>query len=346
VPRGTFQRRQCGKRTEVLDVLLIALGLALVGLALFDATVTTLAAGKGGGPLTRYLARWGWQLLRLLARGQSSSLLSYAGMLVLLLTVLTWVLLLWGGWFLVFLADEGAVVDASTSTPADLAGRAYYAAFVVFTLGTGDVVPGSGGWQLLTGLATFLGLFLVTLSITYLVSVVSAAVGRRALARTISLSGETGIDLVLLHAGPQGVSGQFTALTQALESQVLKVVQQHLAYPVLHHFHADGPASSAPRAMAVLDDALLLVSEGLAPQVRPGPDVLTRLRRAVEHYAETVAGQSGSESPPPLPSLDRLRAAGIPTVDDEQFAAAAGPHAARRRQVHRLVTADAWTWPT
>ena len=331
----------------MLDIVLLVLGLLLVAVALTDAALTTLAAGKGGGPLTRRLANWVWRALRLLSRGQRSALLTRAGMLVLLVTVLTWVVLLWGGWFLVFCSSEGAVLDASTSEPADLAARAYYAGFVVITLGTGDVVPGGGGWQLLSAAGAFVGLFLLTLSITYLVSVVSAAVGRRALAGTISLSGETGVDVVLLHAGPDGVSPQLGTLLQSLEPQILQVTQQHLAHPVLHHFHSAGPASAAPRAFAVLDDALLLLSAGLAPDVRPERDTLTRLWRALEHYAQTLAsGQRGRDEPPPRPSLVPLREAGIPTVSDEVFAAEAAQHEGRRRQVLQLVTADAWSWPT
>lgn len=328
------------------DLAVALLGLVLVCVALLDASVTTLAAGQGGGPLTRRLARWSWQGLRLMARHERSPVLSYGGMVVLLVTVLTWVVLTWGGWFLVFASNQGAVLDASTTEPADLAARAYYAGFVVITLGTGDVIPGGGGWQLLSAAGAFLGLFLVTLSITYLVSVVSAVVDRRAMARTISLSGETGVDVVLLHTGPDGVSSQLSTLTGALESQILQVTQQHLAYPVLHHFHSAGAASSAPRAVAVLDDALLLLTCGLAEEVRPGRDVLVRLRRSLEHYAQTVGGRLGHEQAPPLPSLLPLREAGIPTVSDDVFRRDVEAHLPRRRQLFQLVTDDAWAWPT
>ena len=327
------------------DLVLVLLGLLLVAGGLLDATVTTLAAGQGGGPLTRRLGQWVWRGLRSVARSERSPVLAYGGMSVLLVTVLTWVVLTWSGWLLVFAGPDRAVVDATTGAPADLAARVYYAGFVVITLGTGDVVPGSGTWQVLSAVAAFLGLFLVTLSITYLVSVVSAAVARRALARSISLSGETGADLVLLHIEPDGVTSQLSSLTQSIESQILQVTQQHLAYPVLHHFHASARTASAPCSLAVLDDALLLLACGLAPEVRPDRDVLTRLRRALEHYAETVGGDAEAHELPPLPSLAPLREAGLPTVDDATFAREAQAHDERRRRLARLVSADAWSWP-
>ena len=330
-----------------MTFVLIALGAALVALAVADAVVTTLSAGNGGGPLTSRLARLTWTALRALARGRGESrLLSLAGTAVLLVTVLTWVVLLWAGWTLIFASTDAAVVDSTTSAPASVAARVYYAGFVVFTLGVGDFVPGTGAWQISTAAASFLGLFLITLSITYLVSVVSAAVTRRQLARSVHLSGETGTDIVLTHWTGEQVSSQFDSLAQTLTAQVLQTTQQHLAYPVLHHFHAADETSSAPRALAALDDALLLLSEGLGEEDRPSSDTLLRLRRAIEHYTATV--HSGGHQPqnPPLPDLAPLRDTGVAVVDDAAFARAAAAHAERRQRLDALVRADAWTWPT
>lgn len=259
--------------------------------------------------------------------------------------MLTWVVLLWAGWALIFSSMDAAVLDSTASAPASVAARIYYAGFVVFTLGVGDFVPGSGPWQIATAAASFLGLFLVTLSITYLVSVVSAAVTRRQLARSVHLSGETGADIVLTHWTGEQVSSQFDSLAQTLTTQVLQTTQQHLAYPVLHHFHATDETSSAPRALAALDDALLLFSAGLGEQARPSGDTLARLRRAIEHYAATVHSGGHEAKDPPLPGLAPLRDAGVPVVDDAAFARAAVAHVERRGRLDALVRADAWAWP-
>ena len=325
---------------------LILLGALLVGLALHDAVITTMSAGNGGGPLTQRVGRWVWRGLVALSSGGTSRLLPYAGTVVLLGTMLIWVTLLWSGWTFIFASSPEAVIVERDQVPASLAGRIYFAGFVVFTLGVGDLVPGSGAWQVTTAVATFLGLSVVTLSITYLVSVVSAAVSRRALAREIHLSGETGTEIVLLHWTGRRVSEQLGSLATTLSSQILKTSQQHLAYPVLHHFHAAGEASSAPRALAALDDALVVLSVGLRQEARPGADTLTRLRRALEHYADTV--QAEAKQPPrdpPLPDLAPLRAAGVPVVSDAELALAVTPHLDRRRKIDELVRADAWSWP-
>lgn len=325
---------------------LIILGAFLVVVAATDAVVTTLSAGNGGGPLSSRMARLTWKTMRAAARDRGPArLLSFAGAAVLLVSVLTWVVLLWAGWTLIFSSSDGAVVDSTTSAPASLVARIYFAGFVVFTLGVGDFVPGSGGWQIMTAAASFMGLFLVTLSITYLVSVVSAAVTRRQLARSIHMSGESGVDIVLTHWNGKEVSSQFDSLAQTLTTQILHTTQQHLAYPVLHHFHAAADASSAPRSLAALDDALLLLSEGLAEQSRPSSDTLTRLRGAIAHYAETVHGGGLQPQDPPLPALAPLRDAGVPVVHDDSFARSATAHAERRQRLNALVCADAWAWP-
>ena len=331
-------------RVEV-DVVLMGIGAVLVLLASVDAVMTTMTAGTGGGPLTTRLGRGLWRLLLRVSGGQSSRLLSYAGALILLTTVVVWVLLLWGGWTLVFLGSN-AVVDATTRSPASVPATIYYAGFVVFTLGVGDFVAATGTWQVLTALASVIGLFLITLSITYLVSVVSAAVSRRQLAQSISVLGITGPEIVLTYWSSGQLSSQFASEAQSLRTQLLTTTQQHLAYPVLHFFHSRQASTSAPRSVAALDDALVLLATGVAEDVAPGQDVLGPLQRALEHYAGTVHSVAGGDpGQPPSPPLAPLEAAGLPVVDPGEYSSAAQRHAGRREMLHRIVRSDGWSWP-
>lgn len=87
-----------------------------------------------------------------------------------MLTLGTWLLLLWAGWTLVFSASPEAVLQDPEGVPADGWARAYFAGFSVFTLGVGDYVPNGPVWQLLTVVAVVSGLALTTMAITYLVS--------------------------------------------------------------------------------------------------------------------------------------------------------------------------------
>jgi hypothetical protein len=330
-----------------VTALLIALGTVLVLVAIADAVQTTLSAGSGGGPLTARLGRVSWRGLLRLGGGQSSRLLGYGGMLVLLLTVAVWVLLLWAGWALIFLASPGAIVDATTGAAASVPATIYYAGFVVFTLGVGDFVSTSGAWQVLTAVASFIGLFLITLSITYLVSVVSAGVTSRQFAESVSILGRNGPEIVLAHWTGGQISSQFASQVQTLSTQLLKITQQHLAYPILHYFHSTDPASSAPRAVASLDDALVLLDCAVHPDVAPGSDVLGPGLRALERYAQRVHATGGRHAgTAPLPALQPLRDAGVPVRPQSEYEAAVTQHRSRREQLSKVVASDARPWPS
>lgn len=330
-----------------MNVVLIAVGVVLLVVVFVDAVLTTMTAGNGAGPVTVRLGRLLWRALQTASRDTGSRFLSYAGALVLLATFGTWVLLLWAGWSLIFIGADEAIVDASTGAPASTPATIYYAGFVVFTLGVGDFIAATGTWQVATAVASLLGLFLVTLSITYLISVVSAAVTRRQFAQSVSVLGTTGVDIVLGHTVNGQLSSQLSSQTQQLTSQLLKVTQQHLAYPVLHFFHASCSTASAPLAVAALDDAVVLLDSGVDSAGSPAHDVLGPLQRAIENYAATVhaAGAAGNISPPPLPPLQPLARAGLPTVEQTRYVECGGSHADRRRAVHRIVRSDARQWP-
>ncbi len=331
-----------------MTLLWSILGGLLILAALGDAGTTTLVAGAGGGPLTRVVSRRLWQGLRALVRLPGGrGLLAHGGPLVLLATVLMWVALLWVGWALVFLMSDASVVDSQAGTPAGTAERFYFAGFTIFTLGIGDYVPSGAGWQIATAVASFTGLFLVTLSITYLLSVVTAVVSGRRFAASLHLYGGSGAEVILLHSTDGSLSGKLTTRLQSLAEEVVASAQQHLAYPVLHFFHAGDDRSSTPRALAALDDTLLLAAAGLTPDLRPDPSVLVPLGRALDFYVETVdAGTVRADGEPPAPDLAALRDAGLSVVDDEAFADAVEGRGRQRRAMLRLLISDGREWPT
>lgn len=328
--------------------LLILMGCLLLFVTFADAVVTTLVAGAGGGPITQLLSRHLWRSLLPVARLRGGRLaLAVGGPVVLLGTVLVWVALLWTGWSLIFLAGEASVVDSNSRSPATTVQTIYFAGFTVFTLGIGDYVPSGDGWELLTAFASFTGLFLVTLSITYLLSVVTAVVSGRRFAASLHLYGDTGADILLLHAAHGSLNESFSGRLGSLAEEVVASAQQQLAYPVLHFFRATDERSSTPRALAALDDVLLLASAGLSPELRPPDHVLTPLRRSLDFYVQTVeAGTVPSTEKPPAPDLAPLREAGLPVVSDEQFAIAVEERAELRVGMRRLLVSDARSWPT
>jgi hypothetical protein len=328
--------------------LLIVLGFLLLAAAIGDAVTTTLIAGAGGGPLTRVVSQRLWRgLLRISRSRDGSSTLTFGGPAVLLSTVLIWVLLLWAGWAMVFATAESNIVDSTSRTPTGVVERVYFAGYTVFTLGLGDYIPTGAVWQILTAIASFSGLFLVTLSITYLLSVVTAVVAGRRFAASLHLYGDTGADLVLLYCDEGELGPGLATRLQSLAEEVVASAQQHLAYPVLHFFHATDERSSTPRALAALDDALLLAASGVARDQRPPASALRPLRTALDFYVETVeAGTVRTDERPPVPDLGPLREAGLPVVDDDEFAEAVAASETARSGMLRLLISDGRQWPT
>ena len=327
-----------------MNVVLLLLGLLLLALAVVDVLWTTLWVDGGAAPLTTGLATSLRRAILGLAGGRHR-LLSLSGPAVLCATVGFWVALLWAGWSLIFSADTRALVRTSDQSPASWTGRIYFAAYTLFTMGNGDLTPQGGTWQLATAVASGSGILLITLIVTYVLSVVSAAVQKRTFASQVAALGTRSEQLVLTGWNGCNLSGLGLPLN-SLASQLTVLTEQHLAYPILHTYHAANRQKSSVAAIAVLDEALTLIRFGVAEDCRPNPAVLRSIREAVRSYLDSIESTvktTADEAPPP-PNLQRLRQANIPTVDDAMFAQALQELAERRTRLLALVRNDGWSW--
>ena len=328
-------------------VLLAAAGVALILLVVVDALTTTLAVGSGAGPVCGRVNAALWRLLlRLHRRDRRSGALGTAGIGLLLGSVAWWVLGLWAGWTLVLLSGRGVESD-STGATAGFWDVAYYAGFTVSTLGVGDYVGTAPGWRVLTAVAGLSGLFLVTLAITYLVSVVSAVVARRALALRIHALGESSTALVARGWAGDAFTSAFVQHLVTLTGELVTSAEQQVAYPVLRYFRSSDPDASTPLALARLDEAMLLLQAGVAPSARPDVSAVDPVRRAVDRYLTTASGLLASRDldDPPLPDLAVLADAGVPIGESAELVAAAAQEGDRRRRLVALVHEDGWSWP-
>lgn len=324
--------------------LYATLGTVLVVGALLDAVIHTIAL-RGGGPLARRLGNGVWRAILALRHRRGFDTLSVmAGPGILLLTFALWSLMLWAGWSLIFLADPTGIVNGTTKVAANTVERIYYAGYVMTTLGIGDYVPKTAIYQILSGLAAGLGFALITLYVTYLLSVLSAVVSKRSLA----------LDVLGLAASPEQLvidawnSGRFQSLEQYylnISKEWVTLSQQHLAYPALHFFRTRHRTSSPSVAAALVDESLTLLQHGVAPEHRPNSLVLKGVRHGIQQLADTVASERREygEVPRP-PSLAALREAGVPVVDDRSFEQALAELAQRRATVCALLRYEGREW--
>lgn len=272
-------------------------------------------------------------------------MLQVTGTTILLAIIGIWIVALWTGWLMLFSADPGSVVDTHTREPADLTSRIYFTGYTIFTLGIGNFTPKDGLWEVLTAVASLNGLFLITLSITYLVPIVSAAVEERRIAAVIADLGHTPHGILIRAWNGEG----FTVLSTAF-SQIVPMIelhaQRHLAYPVLHYFHSPHRRTAVSPGVAALAEAMLLLTAGVKPSARPPEIVTASVDDAIAGLLETIRTQyieAGDETPP-LPNLKQLAEAGIPVVESRVFE----EEAHRRDEIRRLLKAfvedDGWRW--
>lgn len=240
-------------------------GLILVLAALVDVFLTVLYARSGVGLVSHRLNKSVWRLARHvvapLPERRASTLLTFVGPSLLVLTALMWSILLTAGFALIVWPGLGTGVQASQgSTPTDFWTAFYYSGFNLTTLGVGDLVPKSPFDRTLAVLEAGLGFFFFTLTLTYFMSVYGALIRRSTLALQLDhMSGCTGDAAELL--ARLGASGDFGAArteTMLIAQEVLFLREAHHSYPVLHYFRRREPAFATARvALVVLDAASL-----------------------------------------------------------------------------------------
>ncbi|MDX1531826.1 MAG: ion channel [Rhodothermales bacterium] len=327
-----------------MSLALLLAGIALVVFVFVDAVWTTLGLHQAG-PIAGRVAGWTWQGLTRLHRAISNhAFLASAGTVTLLAVAFTWVLLLFGGWFLIFLSDPDAVVAADTGLPADSESRFYFVGYTLVTLGIGDYVP-TGGWKAVTILCSVHGLFELTLAISYLLPVLGSATESRQLASSITGLGNTPQE-ILTRSWTGTDFGNLSSHLESISSELGFHVHAHQAYPILHYFHAMQPESSPPLRIAVLNEAVTLLECGIREDARPAPPTLHAVRFTLTQYLRLLNAVyvAPSDDPPPPPDLRPLRAAGIPCVTDAEFEERLAEEAERRRVLWGRVQHDGWTW--
>lgn len=298
-----------------MDWILVAGGSLLIAMVIVDLLWTTLWVEGGAGPVTRSLGETLWRFLRALSGG-SHRVLSTAGPIVLVLTLLFWIAMLWAGWTLVFSAAPGAVVSSSSQVPGDFVSRFYFVGYSIFTLGNGDFKPNGETWQILTGIAAGTGLLLITLAITYLLSVVSAVVSARAFAVQVHGLGASADEAVAASWNGKDLSALDWYLQNA-NSALVSLSQQYLAYPVLRYFHGSDPSSSDALAFLRLEQLVLLAGVVGPAESRPASTLLQGTRSSLNSLLSALPSRVAacSDAQPTAMSTDAVRFATDGQVD-------------------------------
>lgn len=327
-----------------MSLLFVLLGGVLVVVTFLDALSTTLWVDGSAGPISSRVAKWSWRASLALA-GHQHRALSLVGPFVLSLIVILWVAMLWLGWTLIFSGDARSILHSSTNMPADWPARFYFVGYLLFTAGLGDYAPNGGTWQLMAVLTNMTGLLLATLAITYILSIITAVVQKRAFASQVSGLGRNAAEIV--ESGWNGRDLRDLDLPlSALASQLAQVAQQYRAYPVLQYYHPARPEKSPAVAAALLDDALTLIRFGVPPEHRPSRAVIRSARSSIESLLDTAPPAFIHSTPeaPPAPDLAAVANLGIPTLPQGNFLEDIRGLSRRRQRMLGLLMNNCWRW--
>ncbi|HEV7719641.1 MAG TPA: potassium channel family protein [Iamia sp.] len=315
---------------DVLDVVLVVLGGLLVLVTLLDAFDTLLAthlAGLSWSLSGTYYAMT-WRPYRSLCaridddhrREQALGLFGPASFIGLLLV---WTTASIAGWGLIWWGVRGQF-----SVPPDSVGDAfYYAGVAYFSIGFGDILPGSTLTKALSILAAMDGLGTLGLVIGYLPTLSAAYKERESqllLLDDLTDARITPVSLILSRLGPDGDATELDAMFRDWERWCADVFESHSSLPMLvlwrskHRGHswitalgvvtdaaidhiAITPGAEKGPAMRLYRQSVRLVRYlsdrlGLSPQPysKPGPEAWTAAHALL--VEKGVAGRSAEES--------------------------------------------------
>jgi hypothetical protein len=332
-----------------MSTVYLILGVILFATTVTDAIITTFST-NGGGPITNHVSRAVWSVsLAASGRNGKSTILAYAGSAILVSVIMTWILGLWLGLFLVLLSEKASIVHSTTHVSTNALEKFYYAGFTLSTLGVGDYVASSDVWRVISSVSAFSGLVFITASITYFVPVLSAVNLQSKLSLFINSMGETPQQMLKNSWNGRNLS-PFFENTSDLCDMIMQHTLHHRSYPVIHFCHNSKQQYAIIVSMVKLDEALQLMAH-VVPHDAGGVDKLKlrMLQTAMSAYfgliKENFLHGKNSHEEPPTPDLGLLLEEGVP-MDKEK---AMGYYARRETQRHRglltlLLESDGWSW--
>ena len=163
--------------------VLFALG-SLCLLALAVDAFLTIFSPIGGGPLTNFWMKGPWKLfLKIHKKKEIHNVLQMVGPLYLALIVMIWYFWMNFGWFLIFLSGKKPIVNSALGDVSGTLERLYYTGSTLSTLGLGDHIPAGFPWTILSNSASFGATFLITISLSYVLPVISAGITKKTTGR-------------------------------------------------------------------------------------------------------------------------------------------------------------------
>ena len=277
-------------------VLFTLLGGALLLLVAYDIYATILHASARFGPIGESLNRFVWRVMRALAfrlsRSRRHRLLNTVGPLLLPSLIFIYIVLLVVSFALIYYPrmPEQFVVGSETRTAA-WNESLYFSGITLTTVGYGDIAPRTLAMRIVSMFESASGFIVISLAITYLLSVYTALERKRTIAISLYHQAEEGADVAGL-LSYHFIDGRFYGLQDTLRSatrDLQSLLESHIEHPVIHYFHPVEVYKSLPRILFLLLETGTVIRACLDreeySEIRNRPEV-----RALEASVRHVLG--------------------------------------------------------
>ncbi|MDQ3043290.1 MAG: potassium channel family protein, partial [Acidobacteriota bacterium] len=249
----------------IFTVLMTTLGGGLLALVFYDVYATILRATKRPGPISENVNRGLWwaatRSTKNLSRRWRHRLLTAVGPLLLPFLIALLLVFLITGFALVFLPHLAADFKQDERETGNLLEAVYFSGITLLTVGFGDIVPLTGATRMLVLLEGASGIFVISLGVTYLLTVYGALERKRAVALAFYHQAKQGADVasfITVHFA----RGRFYDLTDTLKTatrDLQELLETHLEHPVIHYFHPLEVYKGMPRVLFVMLETITIL---------------------------------------------------------------------------------------
>src|ERR1044071_7043681 len=268
-------------------------GTVLLALIIFDVYATVLHSSARYGPVGESLNRSVWRLARALAfrlsRANRHRLLNMIGPLLLPLLIVTYIVLLVLSFALVYYPHMPHGFHFALPHPEPgWTDAVYFSGVTLTSVGYGDIVALETPLRFVALSESATGLALISLAITYMLTVYTALERKRAVAVTLYHQAGEGADVAGFIAH-HFVEGRFYGLRDALRTvtrDLQSLHESHIDHPVIHYFHPVEVYKGTPRVLFLLLETCSVIRAALDREenkdLRNYPEVRT-LDAGVRH---------------------------------------------------------------
>lgn len=250
--------------------LLTAAGVLLLSIVAYDVYATILHARGRSGPISESINRIVWRIARWLSfrlsRSRRHQLLNAVGPLLLPLIIAVNIFLLITGFaFIYYPRISTSFVIAPGSYSSAWSEALYFSGITLTTVGYGDVAPHSNGMRIISLIEGASGFALISLAITYLITVYGALQRKRAVALSFYHQASEGADAASFIAH-HFVLGRFVGLETVLRTaarDIQELLESHFEHPIIHYFHPLEVHKSLPRVLFLILEICTVINSCL-----------------------------------------------------------------------------------